>query len=416
MNKKISFFSTSFTGGAGIAAKRIYDGLLSYPADFQLFNLTNFQPLQSNGIEKWKQKIKTSLYYRNVERNLAGRPTGLELFSPATLQHKTPLHNIYQNPKQQTILHLHWINSLLDFPSFFASIPDTIPIVWTLHDFNSFTGGCHYPNICRNFEKDCIQCPQLGTEGKANYAYQNQQIKANCLKNKNLHIISPSNYLLEEAKKSSVFQNVKSFNKISYGIDLQDYKPIAKQDCKKILAIETSDFVIAFGAERLDTERKGVKFLWEALHILVQKNIPITLLLFGKNFHLPKEFENRVRICYVGEVNKSVLQRIIYSAADIFVLPSLEDNQPLTCIEAMSCGTPVVAFGVGGLPEMVKDNETGWTTKVANSTDLADKIAFFYNNPTQREKIGIQARNFAIQEFEITQQAQKHWNLYETLW
>lgn len=440
MNTKIYFFSTAFSGGAGIAAKRLYDGLqkcsinhdLGYSADFEFMNIGNFAPKPLIGIAKWQQKIKTSLYYHNIEKQLAGRPAGLELFSPTILQHKTPFTNIKEankhllsqvhhqvnnqiNNHEKVLLHLHWINGMIDIPSFFQSIPKTVPIVWTLHDFNTFTGGCHYPNACRNYETVCKNCMQLGTVGKANFAFQNQQIKYNSLKDRNLHIVTPSYWLQKEAEKSSVLAHAKSFQTISNGIDLEEFKPLNKQDCRKILDIAQDDFVLSFGAEKLDTTRKGLQYLWETLRILMTKNLKITLLLFGKNFFVPQEFSETINICYVGEVNKSVLQRIIYSAANVFVLPSLEDNQPLTCIESMSCGTPVLAFHTGGLPEMVLNHETGFTAVLENSQDLADKICYLYNNPEITKQLSKQARNFAVQNFDVLQQAKKHWELYERI-
>ena len=432
MNSKIYFFSTAFSGGAGIAAKRLYEGLQNYTsnnaskdsADFEFMHIGNFAPKPLIGIAKWQQKIKTSLYYHNIEKQLAGRPAGLELFSPTILPYKTPFANIAQilkqihhqvNHHEKVLLHLHWVNSMIDIPSFFESIPKTVPIVWTLHDFNTFTGGCHYPNACKNYETVCKNCVQLGAVGQANFAFQNQQIKYKSLKDKNLHIVTPSYWLQKEAEKSSVLAHAKSFHTISNGIDLEEFKPLNKQDCRKILDISQDDFVICFGAEKLDTTRKGLQYLWETLRILMTKNLKITLLLFGKNFFVPQEFNKTVNICYVGEVNKSVFQRIIYSAADVFVLPSLEDNQPLTCIESMSCGTPVLAFHTGGLPEMVLNHETGFTVALGNAQDLVDKICYLYNNPEITKQLSKQARNFAIQNFDVLQQAKKHWELYERI-
>lgn len=406
---QIKFFSTAYTGGAGIAAKRLYNGLQSYQADFEFYSLQNFTPSKSQGLKLWLQKIKTSLYYRNLEKQLIGRPTNLEIFSPATLPYQTPFLPIID---KKTVLHLHWINDLIDFPSFYQSIPSHIPIIWTLHDCNTFTGGCHYTNDCQNFKTTCKNCPQLGIQGSINFANQQQQIKYNSLKNKNLHIVTPSQWLQKEAENSSILQHAKSFQTISNGLDLQEFSPQPKDTCKKLLNIPLTSFVIAFGAEKLNTTRKGLHLLWQALTLLPNLT-DITLLIFGKNFEIPTHLQGKINVCYVGEVNKGLMQRIIYSAADIFVVPSLEDNQPLTCMESMSCGTPVIAFNIGGLAEMIQNNQTGTLSPKGDYTDFAAKIHYLYEHQPIREKMGNQARNFAEHNFAIAKQAEKYWKLYE---
>jgi len=415
MNKQISFFSTAFTGGAGIAAKRLYDGLQGYEATFNFYHAGNFKPPLAAGLTKWTQKIKTSLYYRTIEQKLANRPTGLELFSPATLQYATPIPAQELIATKKTLIQLHWINGMLDIPSFFASIPAHIPIVWTLHDFNTFTGGCHYPSTCRKFETTCKNCEQLGIPSKAMYAFENQQDKANALKNKNLHIVTPSHWLQTKAEKSSVLRHARSFQTISNGLDMQEFKPLDKQLCRQVLEIPLTNFVLAFGAEKLDTTRKGLHYLWEALQLLSKQHIPITLLLFGKNYFIPQDISHAVHVCYVGEVNKGILQRMLYSAADAFILPSLEDNQPLTCLESMSCGTPVIGFREGGLPEMVIHEQTGLLATLGSSEELASAIRYLYTNPMRSKQLGEQARTFALQNFDSNQQAQRYWELYEKL-
>jgi glycosyltransferase involved in cell wall biosynthesis len=406
MYPNIHFFGTATTGGAGIAAQRLYESLQGYPAQFSFFTLQNFQPTPPTSWRKWTHKISQSLYYYEVEKYFLGRPAGVELFSPAKLPLPTPPKNLPQ------LFHLHWVNSLIDVPSFFSAIPRHLPIVWTLHDCNTFTGGCHYTNGCKNYESQCKNCPQLGTYQNGKLALEGQIAKYEALKDKNLHIITPTKWLQGIAEKSFVLQNAKSFQTISNGIDTDKFFPVDKNTAKKALQLPENEFVICFGAEKISTQRKGLHLLVQVLALLQQQNIKFHLLTFGKNHELPTANYPHT---HLGEVNSVTLQRLMYAVADILVVPSLEDNQPLTCMEAQTCGTPVAAFAVGGLPEMIIDQHNGILVPPFDLPTMAQGLAALAQSPVLCQKMGANARQYALKHYAAKAIAEKHWTLYQQL-
>jgi glycosyltransferase involved in cell wall biosynthesis len=121
------------------------------------------------------------------------------------------------------------------------------------------------------------------------------------------------------------------------------------------------------------------------------------------------------RIHQMGYIDSIEMQRLIYSAVDIVVVPSREDNQPQVGLEAMACGTPVVGFHAGGIPDYVRHEQTGLLAKLGNETQLADQIIWLANHPLQRKQMGQRARQMMESEFELHQQTSKYLNLYRTV-
>ena len=124
---------------------------------------------------------------------------------------------------------------------------------------------------------------------------------------------------------------------------------------------------------------------------------------------------NVPRIHQMGYVDSVERQSLVYSAADIVVVPSREDNQPQVGLEAMACGTPVVGFDAGGIPEYVRDGATGLIANHGDEAHLADRLSCLVDNQGARVSMGEQARLMVEREFEITQQSQKYTEFYEAL-
>ena len=288
---------------------------------------------------------------------MIGRPEGLELFSVSFLDYRTP-----PPLPLPDIIHLHWIGSFLDYPSFFQQIPLEIPIVWTLHDMHPFTGGCHYSNGCLKFETVCESCPQLGSYSRFDLAKYNFSVKERTFHGRKMHIVADSEWLKSQATKSSLFKSAASISCIHYGLDHLTYFPKDKKSCRNVLGIDSSqtDFFLCFGANDVTTKRKGMNELIRAIELLGERGIKVTCLVFGLG-----KFQSHKNIRFIefGNVTSEQMLSIIYNAADIFVMPSLEEAFGQTCLESMSCGIPVVAFDTGGIPDMIKNYETGLLAK-----------------------------------------------------
>jgi glycosyltransferase involved in cell wall biosynthesis len=347
---------------------------------------------------------------RDYDRFLAHRPAGLETFSDPRLLDPTPCPPTIL---AGDVLHLHWVANFFDYTTFFASIPNDFPIIWTLHDMNPFTGGCHYAGRCEAFAGHCHSCPQLANPGPIDLSQRAFQIKSEALRDKNLHVVTPSHWLEQEARRSSMFRGARSIQTIPYGLDTQLFAPRDRQAARRTLQLPEDRVVIAFGAESLDNRRKGFQQLLTALSQLDTRQ-RIACLAFGSGA-IPRHIQPLPEIRSVGYIGDSQLQSAIYSAADFFVMPSLEDNLPQTGIEAMACGLPVIAFDVGGVPDYVRPQETGLLAKTGDCAGLARQIDWFVERPYEIRRMGANARAMIVREFQDDTQAQRYAELYRRL-
>ncbi|HMO14175.1 MAG TPA: glycosyltransferase [Pirellulaceae bacterium] len=419
----VSHFNTFPYGGAAYAARRIHEGLVAHGMDSTFFYWKNerdnlrsdyqqIEFLRSPEMSAWQRqmdRMRQRKIKRSYDKHIRQRDKTLEVFSGAKQLDKTVLD---WNQINANVLHLHWLAFMVDYPSFFQSISNHVPVVWTLHDMNPFTGGCHYSSGCQRFERGCGSCPQLVHPLQRDESMVSFKAKQNALHRKNLSIVAPSNWMLNLAKKSPVFADAKRFELIPYGFDLTELKPIAKPFARKQLGINDLDsVVIGFGAEDITQRRKGLHLLIQSLtQLSVEK--PVTCLVFGTG-QLPMNSEKLPPIHPVGFVHSQLDKALVYSAMDLFVMPSLEDNSPQTGLEAMACGTPVVAFNIGGIPEYVKPNQTGLLSPVGDTAALAENISWLVNYSSPRLKMSELAREFMLQHHTLEQQTEKYIQLYQ---
>lgn len=415
-------------GGAANAARRLHEGLRELGTDSRYWHRDEthsavddpsylplkFRPGTTNALAgpvvKTIKRFQRRVARHDHRNHLTNRPTGYEVFSPVSLFYDT-----YLSPNTLTgaIAHLHWIAFFVDYATFFASIPVQKPIVWTLHDMNPFTGGCHYASGCEAFAHGCGQCPQIRAAGKDDVSRRSYRLKRKLLKGRNLTVVTPSRWLNREAQRSLVFPSRTRFEVIPYGLETDLYRPVDIATARSELGIPRDAMVIAFGAEDLNNQRKGMSFLFEALPS-VESSRPIHALVFGEG-KLPEDRLNLAGVHSVGFVKDIATKAKVYSAADMFVMPSLEDNQPQTGLEAMACGTPVIAFDSGGIPEYVRSGLTGLLARVGDAKDLARQISWMLQHDAARDDMARHARQMIEAEFPLSLQARRYVKLYDEL-
>lgn len=295
------------------------------------------------------------------------------------------------------VLHLHGVANLIDYPSFFASLPAGLPIVWTLHDMFPFTGGCHYAGDCDAYLTQCRYCPQLGKPGEKDLANVSFHVKRRALRGKNLHVVAPSQWLTREAKRSRLLANVRSVRTIPYPLDTQRFQAEDRAEARRAWDLPSDVPVIAFGDDWLDVPRKGLLQFLECLRRL-EDGDRVHVVLFGKG-RVPRDVSVPPHLRHVGEINDAHRRARLYSAADIFVVASLQDNLPLAGLEAMACGTPVVGFAAAGVADFVRPQQTGLLAEVGNAADLARQIHWLLEHPQDGRRMGHNARSMIEREF-----------------
>lgn len=355
-------------------------------------------------------KIMAERYFAKIFVKALKTPFSLQWFGKSLKDH--PLL------KEADVIHLHWINHGFLAPKFLAALGELEkPIVWTFHDSNAFTGGCHVRYNCENFHQQCGNCPLLRFEGPTDLSHQNWKRKQKAYSSLNFHVVAPSNWMALSVKQSSLL-GVRGVTVIPNTIEIDVFKPFVKAEAKKILKISADKFVIMSGfMPSKNDKHKGTDYLIAALNELASRpeidNSKIELVIFG-NRDTKNMPEFPFKTTFLGTINKDEHLAKCYSAADAFILPSLEDNLPNTVMESLACATPVIAFKTGGIPDMVKHLENGYLADYKSSSDLADGIEWLFLHE-DREVLQKEARRTILTHFSPSVIANKHTELYQHL-
>ena len=408
---KILLLSTSdIYGGAFIAAYRLLKGLQQSGVQAQMI----VQSKKSDDYSVIGPQTKWQKIFGKLRPTLDSIPIRFYkqrkkiIFSPAILPDNINKKIQDINPD---IIHLHWISEGFIRIETLAKINK--PIIWTLHDMWAFTGGCHYDEECGKYNKNCGYCPTLGSNKKNDLSYKIFKRKEKFWKNLNLTIVTPSSWLGECAKKSLLFYKTR-VEVIPNGIDLNRFKPIDKNIARDILCLPKDKKLILFGAlSALGDKRKGFLLLKEALKNFSSKeNKDIEMVIFGSS--KPRNEEDLgFKTHYLGQLNDETSLVLAYSAADIMISPSIQDNLPNTIMESLACGTPVVAFNIGGIHDMIEHQKNGYLAKPFNTGDLTYGIKWVLEDDIRRKQLSQNAREKVVQEFDIVKVAKKYEDLYK---
>ncbi len=320
--------------------------------------------------------------------------------------------------KNSDIINLHWTTGGFMSIGNIASLAKLgKPVVWTLHDMWAFTGGCHYAGECGKYKAACGACPQLGSSRAGDLSAKVFRRKKRAYADLNLHIVTPSGWLGNRVKDSALLSG-RPVQIIPNGLDTGVFKPAEKNTARSVFNFPEDKKIILFGAAGgTSDKRKGFRYLFEAINRLKeiasgQKDY--MLLIFGAGHSKGNErfpFET----VFAGALSDEVSMSVLYSCADVFVLPSLGDNLPNTIMESMACGTPVAAFDVGGVPDMVEHMKNGFLAKYMDSEDLAQGIKWVLEDERRRQALGEAAREKALEDYSMDVLAKSYLTLYESI-
>nr|WP_259116335.1 glycosyltransferase family 4 protein [Salinibacter ruber] len=408
--------TTDTGGGAARAAYRLHHGLCRIGVASAMH--VRRKASQDDTVEAYDAAPSLLRRIRNrvVRRWLSSRfstyadtrPEGLELFSQARTADGA---RVAQQVPEADVYNLHWITGFIDPLSFFQNTQQ--PVVWTLHDMNPFTGGCHYNVGCRKFEDQCGACPQLGSDDESDLSRKvwtrKRQAYQAAIQNGRLHIVSSSTWLADEARSSFLFQDAPT-HIIPLGLDIGTFLPRDTKGLRSALEIPEAHRVVLFVAQSADNHRKGFDLLSGALSTLDGGNI--TLLSIGGT---APDLEVTLPHRHLGTVESNLLLSVFYSLADVFVIPSRQEAFGQTALEAMACGTPVVGFEIGGIPDMVRPGETGWLAEPESVRSLSNAIETALADKAARRQRGERCREVVEAEYTLEVQAQAYKQLYQSL-
>ena len=405
-------------GGAAIAAHRLHSELLAIGEESTMLVLDRHA--EGRGVLKFVpprdfksrliRTVRRKSLAQELGRHAKSLPTDGELFSDDRSQHgQAPLRQI----PYCDILHLHLISGFLDCRALFEWVPRHVPVVWTLHDMNPFTGGCHFDGGCRKYRDECGSCPKLGSSEENDLSREVWQRKRSAyskMPTTQLQLVAPCRWVAEEVRHSSLLGEF-PVTVIPYSVDVEAFAPRDRTFARSALGIPQDARVLVFAALNVSERRKGFSLLVEALTGLREDRNLFLLVVGG---HAAVE-QIGIPCRPLGYVSSERLLSIVFSAADLCVVPTLQETGPLIVIESLACGTPVVGFPAGDMPEMVRAGDTGLLVPSGDSAALREGIRTMLARPERLAEMRIKCRDVAVRDYSQEIMARRHISLYETM-
>ena len=421
MVKGIKVLSTSTSdssGGAARAAYRIHQAVLGLGIDSQM--LVKYKGTNDSTVLAINSFLPNSSFYKALNwcQNKVKNKWQHYLWSKYPDRSDIYLSDLRSmdighalEKLDYDILHLHWVNFRF-LP--LEQLPKDRPIIWTLHDSWPFTGICHLPFVCHRYQLHCGHCPSLCSVKETDLSFCIWKRKKEIYSKLDLHIVAPSRWIANCAYSSSLLGSY-DIHVIPNCIDTEQFCPGERFAACVKLGLNPYKRHLLYGAmNAIDDPNKGFHQLKEAIQFLAPKLAPDTdLVIFGsKNFSCDEMFGMKV-------INLGVLKdtsRLVdtYRAANVTVVPSLCENLSCTIMESLSCGTPVVAFNIGGNEDMINDKENGFLAENSNSQDLSEGIIWCLEN-NKDGFLSKQARETVLNRFSPEIVGENYAALYSSL-
>lgn len=405
--KVIQLNHSDIVGGAARAAYRVHKAIREIGIDSQMW-------VDSYASGDWTVHGPKTALSRTLTKLRAS--IGGNLHRPIFNTANSVLHSPSIIPSGKTknlnnsdadLIHLHWVQGQMLSIAEIGRLRK--PVIWTLHDMWAFCGAEHYTEDSRWHEgylKDNRPDHEAGFDLNR-YIWKQKQKHWRTP----LQLVAPSNWLAECVRKSKLMENW-PISVIHNPIDLEVWKPLEQSLARDLLGLPQNVPMLLFGAMDGGRDpRKGFDLLEGALHQL-QKEMPqLQLVVYGEvrpknppNFSCP--------VNYIGRLHDDLSLRILYAAADVFVLPSRQDNLPNTGVESLACGVPVVGFNTCGLPDIIDHLETGYLAKPFEALDLAKGIKWVLESRVRLNQLRANARSKSCVKFCSILIAEQYRKLY----
>jgi len=405
---KIIHFNTDSAGGSAVLMMRLHQALRQMGQESRM-KFRHGEILGDPAAQRIEYS-KTPLD-RLLERGRYSFENRLVGAEPASYYSRMRLHRGTPCPEPAldgAIIHLHWVGRWLNLPSFVASIPVRVPIIWTVHDMSPLAGGCFTDFGCDEFGNGCRVCPLLKFPFNRIWARKELKRRIRALGKRRVAFVANSQSTMALVERSEVAEG-KLQKVIPPGFDFTELKPIPQQEARLALGIPEEAFVLGFGAASLTDENKGINRFYEVAQRVAQEIPHAQALVFGDG-----EPEEKIPTQHVGIIKDPAQLALAYSAMDVHVVTSQMETFGQVSVEAQACGTPVFAFAVGGLPETLVDGKTGVLVPFGQCEEMAAQIVAAYR-AGRLESMGEAGAEWVRGQFDTLVVAKKYVEVYEEL-
>lgn len=313
------------------------------------------------------------------------------------------------------VVHLHWVNQgLLSTRQIGKILASGKPVVWTMHDMWPFTGICHYARTCELFQSQCQRCPQLQRPGRYDLSCASFRRKQQAYAKGHITFVGCSEWIAGEARQSALTAGHRVVS-IPNTYDSEVFHPAPKGAARQRMALPATGRLLLFTCQRVSTPRKGLAYLLDALASPSLKRWQglLTLVVVGQNAE-DVAAELPFPVITKGYITDEAEMAALYQAVDAFVTPSLEDNLPNTLMEAMATATPCVGFDIGGVPEMIDHERTGYVARFCDAEDLAKGIDYVLDG-NNHDRLAEAAAHKAATVWNVESVVRRYIELYESL-
>lgn len=389
-----------YRGGAARAARRLFLALQEEGADVQFCSIYDEKMDFFRRLKYLRRVAMDRLEASAIARKRV-------MFSRGTVSNSRFVR--FVNNSDFDIIHLHWMNAGA------VSVEDLTKInkkiVWTMHDNWLFTGGCHVFDQCRRYAIGCGRCPLLHARTDDDLSSKMFRLKRQVFSSVDFQVVSPSAWLASQAAHSAILRG-KKIDVLPNPINCKSFYPESKAEAKHQLGIPAGQPVVLFGANSfLSDPNKGYSLLVEALASSADKKY--TILVFGVASFPYSDIAGHEVISF-GVVASDAQLRLLYSASDVTVVPSRQENLSNTIIESMACGTPVVSFDVGGNADIVTHRTDGYLAEPFDTLDLARGIRWVVD-AAEEKQIGSSCADSVRERFDYPIMAKQFLSLYRTV-
>ncbi|MCY3799889.1 MAG: glycosyltransferase [Chloroflexi bacterium] len=396
-------------GGAALGAYRLHRGLRGSGVQSEMLVLRKVTEdpsvhRLSSRLKRWgraRRRLAEGRHQRRLGDNPRAPGSGhwsLNLFN-------YPIASAI-NSFGSDVVHLHWVGD--NFAPIGQLEKIRAPIVWTLRDMWAFSGGCHYAGDCFNYQAACGNCPQLVNRAEDDLSAKTHAAKRRAWAKLPLTVAPISEWLAECARNSSVLGE-KRIEVIGNPIDPTVFKPLNRRTARQAFNLPLGKQLILFGAiGGTSDRRKGFRYLAEALGKLNNAD-SVELVVFGS---ARKEALDVDRPAHqLGRLHDEVSLSMLYSACDVYVLPTTQEALGKTLMEALACGTPCVTFEGTGPKDLVAHQVDGYLARMKDSADLAAGIKWTLARGWSREEL----QRRIVQRYGVKQISERYIHLYKSL-
>ncbi|CAG8998567.1 MAG: D-inositol-3-phosphate glycosyltransferase [Candidatus Celerinatantimonas neptuna] len=403
----LHLISGDLNGGAARGAYWLHQALRDLGVNSFVLTTSNSIPNDNSvcSISNTKFGKLKSLLRRYLDKAIMFlyRKRSGNIFSCGVVGFDFTKHELY---KKADIIHLHWVNDGFLNSKVIKKINK--PIVWTLRDMWPITGGCHYALDCNRYVDGCGICPQLGSHFPFDLSYFLYKRKRKYF-SKPIHVVGISKWMTDVAKKSNIFSKC-SYETISNNINCGYFKFLDKDKSRYLLGINTTKKIVLCGATNVHDFYKGFPLFLESLKFLNPDEV--FLFFFGK---VDRKIIKNTGFEFhdFGFLYDNISLNIIYSAADVFVAPSIQEAFGKTLVESMSSGTPVVCFDATGPTDIIDHKVNGYKAEAFSPQDLAHGINWVLNTSTDEfESLRLKGREKSLNYFDTRVIAKKYLDTY----